>query len=55
MTIRAFTVRLYPTKEQEISFIRHIGCSRFIYNYMLELQSELPTPPKGIVASGNSS
>ena len=40
MTIRAFTVRLYPTKEQEISFIRHIGCSRFIYNYMLELQNK---------------
>ena len=40
MTIRAFTVRLYPTKEQEISFIRHIGCSRVIYNYMLELQNK---------------
>lgn len=37
--IKSFTVRLYPTKEQEILFRKHIGCSRFIYNYMLELQS----------------
>ena len=38
--IKSFTVRLYPTKEQEILFRKHIGCSRFIYNYMLELQSK---------------
>lgn len=31
-------IRLYPTKEQEQLMWKHIGASRFIYNYMLELQ-----------------
>lgn len=36
--IKGFKVRLFPTKEQEILMWKHIGCSRYIYNYMLELQ-----------------
>lgn len=38
--IRSFKVRLYPTKEQEELIRKHIGCSRFIWNYMLALQNE---------------
>lgn len=35
---KSFKIRLYPTKEQEILFRKHIGCCRFIYNYMIDLQ-----------------
>jgi len=38
--IKSFKVRLYPTKEQEELMWKHIGCSRFIWNYMLALQNE---------------
>ena len=38
--IRSFKVRLFPTKEQEELMWKHIGCSRFIWNYMLALQNE---------------
>lgn len=34
-TIRALKIRLFPTKEQEEMFYKHIGCCRFIWNYML--------------------
>ena len=34
-TIRALKIRLFPTKEQEELFYKHIGCCRFIWNYML--------------------
>ena len=37
---KGYKIRLYPTKEQEILFKKHIGCCRFIYNYMLNLQIE---------------
>lgn len=33
-------VRLYPTKEQEVLFKKHINASRFIWNYMLNMQIE---------------
>ena len=35
---KSFKVRLYPTKEQEQLMLKHIGCCRFIWNYMLDLQ-----------------
>ena len=38
--IKSFKVRLYPTKVQEELIWKHIGCSRFIWNYMLALQNE---------------
>jgi len=38
--IRSFKVRLFPTKEQEQKFYQHIGCCRFIWNYMIELQQK---------------
>lgn len=37
---KGFKIRIYPTKEQEILFKKHIGCCRFIYNYMLDLQNK---------------
>ncbi len=39
--IRSYKIRLYPTKEQEKLMWKHIGCARFIYNYMLNKQEEL--------------
>lgn len=38
--IKSFKIRLYPTKEQETLMWKHIGCCRFIWNYMLALQEE---------------
>ena len=39
--IKSYKIRLYPTKEQEQLMWKHIGCARFIYNYMLAKQEEL--------------
>ena len=36
--IRGYKIRLYPTKEQEQLMWKHIGCCRYVWNYMLELQ-----------------
>lgn len=38
--IKTKIIRLFPNKEQEQLLWRHIGASRFIYNYMLALQIE---------------
>lgn len=37
---KGYKIRLYPTKEQEELFWKHIHASRFIYNYMLEVQKD---------------
>ena len=37
--IKGYKIRLYPTKEQEELFLKHIGCCRYIYNYLLECQN----------------
>jgi putative transposase len=39
--IKGFKIRLYPTKEQEILFYKHINCQRYIYNWALNLNNEL--------------
>lgn len=39
--IKSYKIRLYPTKEQEQLMWKHIGCARFIYNYMLDKQISL--------------
>lgn len=39
--MKGFTIRLYPTKEQENLMKRHIGCQRYIYNWGLALNNEL--------------
>lgn len=36
--IKSKIIRLFPTKEQEQKLWRHVGASRFIWNYMLALQ-----------------
>jgi putative transposase len=33
---KAFKFRLYPTHEQEVFFEKSVGCSRFVYNKLLE-------------------
>lgn len=35
---KGFKIRLYPNKEQESLIWKHIGASRFIWNYMLDYQ-----------------
>jgi transposase, IS605 OrfB family, central region len=37
--IKGFVIRIYPTTEQKHKFFAHIGCSRYIWNHMLELQN----------------
>ena len=36
--IKSYKVRIFPTKDQEQLIYKHIGCCRFIWNYMLDLQ-----------------
>lgn len=38
--IKGYKIRIYPNKEQKILIEKHIGCCRFIWNYMLNLQKE---------------
>ena len=38
--IKSYKIRLYPTKEQETLMWKHIGCCRFVWNYMLTYQEE---------------
>lgn len=39
--MKGFTIRLYPTKEQEELMRKHIGCQRYVYNWALALNNEL--------------
>ena len=39
--MKSLKIRLYPTKEQEILFKKHIGAERYIYNWGLALNNEL--------------
>ena len=39
--MKSLKIRLYPTKEQEILFKKHIGAERYIYNWGLSLNNEL--------------
>lgn len=39
--IKGFTIRLYPTIEQDILMRKHIGCQRYIYNWGLAKNIEL--------------
>lgn len=38
--LRGIRIRLFPTKEQENNFLKHIGASRFMYNTMVQLHDE---------------
>ena len=37
---KGITIRIYPTKSQEELLRKHIGCCRFIWNYLLTVQQE---------------
>jgi putative transposase len=39
--LKAYKYRLYPTEIQKLNIEKHIGCSRFVYNYMLALHKNL--------------
>lgn len=39
--MKCFTIRLYPTREQEELMRKHIGCQRYVYNWGLSLNNEL--------------
>lgn len=39
--MKSFTIRLYPNKQQELLFYKHINCQRYIYNWALNLNNEL--------------
>lgn len=39
--MKSLKIKLYPTKEQEILFYKHINCQRYIYNWALNLNNEL--------------
>ena len=39
--MKSLKIRLYPNKEQEILFKKHIGAERYIYNWGLSLNNEL--------------
>lgn len=38
--IKSFKIRIYPTKAQEQLLWKHIGCCRYIYNWLLNKQQE---------------
>ena len=38
--IKGYRIQIYPNKEQKILIEKHIGCCRFLWNYMLSLQNE---------------
>ena len=37
---KGYTIRIYPTKNQEELLRKHIGCCRFIWNHMIEVQKK---------------
>ena len=38
---KGYKIRLYPTKKQEELMWKHIGCCRYVWNWMLNKQQEL--------------
>lgn len=46
---KAYKFRIYPNQEQETFIVKTIGCSRFVYNYFLNLwNQEYKTNGKGL-------
>lgn len=41
MSYKAFTIRLYPTKEQEQTMWKHVNCSRYVWNWALQTWKEM--------------
>jgi putative transposase len=40
MIYKAFNYRIYPNKEQQILLAKHFGCSRYIYNWALDIKTK---------------
>ncbi len=38
---RTYEFRLYPNKEQEMLIHKTFGCTRFVYNYCLDLKRKI--------------
>lgn len=38
---KSFKVRIYPNEEQKVLIDKTFGCTRFIYNFMLNLKQKL--------------
>ncbi|RXS90690.1 MULTISPECIES: RNA-guided endonuclease TnpB family protein [Acinetobacter] len=38
--LKAYKYRIYPTSEQKVQFEKHFGCTRFIFNWALALQTK---------------
>ncbi len=39
--LKGYKFRIYPTKEQEVFFVRSFGATRFIWNFMLGVKKEV--------------
>ena len=40
MMLKAYKYRIYPSDEQKVQLLKTFGCSRFVYNYYLNLRIE---------------
>ena len=38
---KSFKIRIYPNREQKILIDKTFGCTRFLYNFMLNLKQKL--------------
>lgn len=41
MALKAYKYRLYPSDDQKVLLAKHFGCVRWVYNYCLNLKSEI--------------
>ena len=39
---RAYKFRMYPNEKEQELINKTIGCTRFVYNYMLSLKKTIP-------------
>lgn len=52
---RAYKYRFYPTEDQAQQFAQTFGCTRFVYNWALNLRSEAYEPDKTKINYGATS
>ncbi|WP_256734032.1 helix-turn-helix domain-containing protein [Acinetobacter sp. SwsAc5] len=38
--LKAYKYRIYPNSQQKVQFEKHFGCTRFIFNWALALQTK---------------
>ena len=51
--MKSFTIKLYPNKQKEVLFYKHINCQRYVYNWALNLNNELYRKDKKKYSSTN--